>query len=68
MNASVGLQIKPLTEEEKKQRLTELREKMAEKRQKKAQEELKEHKANEELRRKAGKVSVSQYLHVFLVA
>lgn len=48
--------IKPLTEEEKKQRLEELREKMAEKRAKKAVEEAKEHKANEALRRKAGKV------------
>jgi ribosomal protein L29 len=48
--------IKPLTEEEKKQRLEELREKMAEKRAKKAVEEAKEHKANETLRRKAGKV------------
>jgi hypothetical protein len=50
------IQIKPLTEEEKKQRLEELRSKMAEKRSKKAIEEAKEHKANEALRRKAGKV------------
>ncbi|KAF8202435.1 ubiquitin-related domain-containing protein [Pholiota molesta] len=48
-------EIKPLTEEEKKQRLEELRSKMAEKRSKKAIEEAKEHKANEALRRKAGK-------------
>ncbi|KDR80793.1 hypothetical protein GALMADRAFT_1107099 [Galerina marginata CBS 339.88] len=48
-------EIKPLTEEEKKERLEELRQKMAEKRSKKAVEEAKEHKANEALRRKAGK-------------
>ncbi|PPQ79630.1 hypothetical protein CVT25_003215 [Psilocybe cyanescens] len=48
-------EIKPLTEEEKKQKLEELREKMTEKRSKKALEEAKEHKANEALRRKAGK-------------
>jgi len=48
-------EIKPLTEEEKKQKLEELRLKMAEKRSKKAVEEAKEHKANEALRRKAGK-------------
>lgn len=50
------IQIKPLTEEEKKQRLEELRAKMAEKRSQKDIEEAKEHKANEALRRKAGKV------------
>ncbi|KAI0272962.1 ubiquitin-related domain-containing protein [Russula aff. rugulosa BPL654] len=47
--------IKPLTEEEKAQKLTELREKMAEKRARKAAEEAKEAKANELIRRKAGK-------------
>lgn len=51
------VQIKPLTEEEKQQKLAELREKMAEKRAKKSIEEAKEAKANEALRRKAGKVS-----------
>ncbi|KAI0058877.1 hypothetical protein BV25DRAFT_1829626 [Artomyces pyxidatus] len=48
-------EIKPLTEEEKKQKLAELREKMAEKRSKKSVEDAKEAKANEALRRKAGK-------------
>lgn len=48
-------EIKPLTEEEKQQKLAELREKMAEKRAKKSIEEAKEAKANEALRRKAGK-------------
>ena len=48
--------IKPLTEEEKAQKLAELREKMAEKRARKAAEEAKEAKANELIRRKAGKV------------
>ncbi|KAM6497236.1 Ubiquitin-related domain containing protein [Amanita muscaria] len=48
-------EIKPLTEEEKKQKLEELRDKMAEKRAQKAAEEAKEHQANETLRRKAGK-------------
>ncbi|KAF9466174.1 ubiquitin-related domain-containing protein [Collybia nuda] len=48
-------EIKPLTEEEKKQKLEELREKMAEKRAKKAVEEAKEAKINENIRRKAGK-------------
>jgi len=47
--------IKPLTEEEKKQKLEELREKMSEKRTRKAAEEAKEAKANELIRRKAGK-------------
>ena len=50
------LQIKPLTEEEKQQKLLELRDKMNEKRAKKAEEEAKEAKANELIRRKAGKV------------
>lgn len=48
--------IKPLTEEEKQQKLAELRDKMAEKRANKAAEEAKEAKANELIRRKAGKV------------
>ncbi|TDL26623.1 hypothetical protein BD410DRAFT_783712 [Rickenella mellea] len=48
-------EIKPLTEEEKKQKLADLREKMAEKRSKKAVEELKENKANEAIKRKAGR-------------
>ncbi|KAF7985786.1 hypothetical protein HWV62_413 [Athelia sp. TMB] len=47
--------IKPLTEEEKAEKLKELREKMAAKRAKKAEEELKEQKVNENLRRKSGK-------------
>jgi len=50
-------QIKPLTEEEKKQKLAELREKMAAKRSVKAQQEAKEARANEAIRRKSGKVS-----------
>ncbi|KAF8492961.1 ubiquitin-related domain-containing protein [Russula emetica] len=48
-------EIKPLTEEEKSQKLVELREKMAEKRARKAAEEAKEAKANELIRRKAGR-------------
>ncbi|KAH9973387.1 hypothetical protein BJV74DRAFT_197510 [Russula compacta] len=48
-------EIKPLTEEEKKQKLADLREKMASKRATKAAEEAKEAKANELIRRKAGK-------------
>jgi len=48
-------EIKPLTDEEKKQKLAELRDKMAEKRANKAAEEAKEAKANELIRRKAGK-------------
>ena len=48
-------QIKPLTEEEKKARLDELRAKMAEKRATKGKQELEDNKANEALRRKAGK-------------
>lgn len=50
------MQIKPLTEEEKKQKLAELRQKMVEKRAKKSEVEVEERKANEALRRKAGKV------------
>ena len=57
------MQIKPLTEEEKKQKLAELREKMAAKKAAKAKEEAKETLANEAIRRKAGKVRLhSPYL------
>lgn len=49
-------QLKPLTEEEKKQKLEELKARMAEKRVKKAVEESKEALANEQIRRKSGKV------------
>ena len=45
-----------MTEEEKKQKLAELREKMAAKKAVKAKEEAKETIANEAIRRKAGKV------------
>ncbi|GJE99251.1 hypothetical protein PsYK624_155010 [Phanerochaete sordida] len=48
-------EVKPLTEEEKKQKLAELREKMAAKRAVKAKQEAEEHKANEAIRRKSGK-------------
>jgi len=48
-------EVKPLTEEEKKQKLEELREKLAAKRATKSVEEAKENKANEAIRRKAGK-------------
>jgi len=48
-------EIKPLTEEEKAQKLIELRAKMTEKKARKAEEELKEQKANENIRRKSGK-------------
>ncbi|KAF5361968.1 hypothetical protein D9756_002192 [Leucocoprinus leucothites] len=48
-------EVKPLTEEEKKQKLEELKAKMAAKRAQKAVEEAKEAKANEAIRRKAGK-------------
>ncbi|CDZ96768.1 Predicted ubiquitin regulatory protein [Phaffia rhodozyma] len=51
-------EIKPLTEEEKKARLEELREKMAAKRAVKAKQEAIDNKANEALRRKAGKESL----------
>ncbi|KAG5653611.1 hypothetical protein H0H81_011983 [Sphagnurus paluster] len=54
-NNAVEAKIKPLTEEEKKQKLAELREKMAQKRALKAIEDAKEQKATEALRRKAGK-------------
>jgi ribosomal protein L29 len=49
-------QIKPLTEEEKKATLAELRQKLAEKRAKQSVEEIQVNKANEALRRKAGQV------------
>lgn len=49
-------EIKPLTEEEKKQKLAELREKMAAKRAMKSVEEANETKTNEAIRRKQGKV------------
>ena len=58
-------QIKPLTEEEKKQKLADLREKMAVKRAAKAKEDAKETLANEHIRRKAGKVRDS---HSFLLS
>ncbi|KDQ26498.1 hypothetical protein PLEOSDRAFT_1077434 [Pleurotus ostreatus PC15] len=48
-------EVKPLTEEERVQKLAELREKLAQKRALKAVEEAKEAKANEALRRKSGK-------------
>ncbi|KAJ8489230.1 hypothetical protein ONZ45_g13664 [Pleurotus djamor] len=48
-------EVKPLTEEEKKQKLAELREKMAAKRATKAVEDEKEARANEAIRRKSGK-------------
>ncbi|EMD38961.1 hypothetical protein CERSUDRAFT_112675 [Gelatoporia subvermispora B] len=48
-------EVKPLTEEEKRQKLAELREKMAAKRSVKAKEEARENLANEAIRRKAGK-------------
>ncbi|KAF8159397.1 ubiquitin-related domain-containing protein [Crassisporium funariophilum] len=48
-------EIKPLTEEEKKEKLEELRQKMASKRALKAIEDAKESKITEALRRKAGK-------------
>ncbi|RXK35574.1 DNA-binding protein [Tremella mesenterica] len=47
-------EIKPLTEEEKKAKLTELREKLAIKRAAQEKEDQKSNKANEALRRKAG--------------
>jgi hypothetical protein len=50
-------QIKPLTEEERRQKLAELREKIAAKRGVKAQQDAKEARANEAIRRKSGKVS-----------
>ncbi|KAG9027639.1 hypothetical protein FS837_004197, partial [Tulasnella sp. UAMH 9824] len=47
-------EIKPLTEEEKKQRLAELRQRAVEKKAVKAVQEAEEAKANEKIRRKAG--------------
>ncbi len=55
-------QIKPLTEEEKRQKLEELKEKMAAKRALKTEQDAKEAKANEAIRRKAGKVGSSHYI------
>ncbi|KZO92852.1 hypothetical protein CALVIDRAFT_540517 [Calocera viscosa TUFC12733] len=48
-------EIKPLTEEERKERLEELRQRMAGKRAVKAKEEADENKKNEAIRRRAGK-------------
>jgi hypothetical protein len=53
--------VKPLTEGEKEQKLIELRAKMAEKRARKAEEEAKEQQANENIRRKSGKVCHVSY-------
>ena len=50
------MQIKPLTEEEKKERLAELKARMSEKRAKQAAEEAKQAQANEQIRRKSAKV------------
>jgi hypothetical protein len=63
LDADEVFKIKPLTEEEKKQKLAELREKMGEKRAKKAAEEAKEARANELIRRKAGKVRAGNLTH-----
>ncbi|KAJ9097490.1 hypothetical protein QFC19_006762 [Naganishia cerealis] len=49
----------PLTEEQKKQKLEELRVKLAEKRAKQAELSLEENKANEKLRRRAGQDSAA---------
>jgi ribosomal protein L29 len=54
-------QIKPLTEEEKKQKLEDLRKKMAEKRAQKSVKDAEEAKANEAIRRKSGKVGSSLF-------
>ncbi|KAG2093147.1 uncharacterized protein F5147DRAFT_821504 [Suillus discolor] len=48
-------EIKPLTEEEKRQKLADLREKIAAKRSVKSQQEAEEARANEAIRRKSGK-------------
>ncbi|EJD52257.1 hypothetical protein AURDEDRAFT_83288, partial [Auricularia subglabra TFB-10046 SS5] len=48
-------EVKPLTEEEKKQKLEDLRAKLAAKRAAKSTVEAQENKANEQIRRKAGK-------------
>ena len=58
------MQIKTLTEEEKKQKLEDLREKMAVKRAVKAKEEAKEARANEAIRRKGGQVHVPTTLAI----
>jgi hypothetical protein len=50
-----------LTEEEKKQKLIELRDKMAAKRAVKAKQEAEEAKANELIRRKGGQVCLANY-------
>jgi len=52
----LGVQIKPLTEEEKEAKLAELRAKMAAKRAVKTEQEIKEAKESERIRRKQGKV------------
>jgi hypothetical protein len=57
-NVSYNLQVKPLTEEEREQKLAELRAKLAEKRSRKAEEAAKEQMANETIRRKSGKVGL----------
>jgi hypothetical protein len=49
-----------LTEEEKKAKLAELRQKLAEKRAKQSKEDAVANKANEALRRKAGQVRSAQ--------
>ena len=51
--------IKPLTEEEKAQRLTELKAKMEEKRKKQAEDSKIEDKQNEFIRQQRGKVGVT---------
>jgi predicted deacetylase len=61
------IKIKPLTEEEKSQKLAELRDKMGEKRALKAAEEAKEAKANELIRRKAGKVRLKLALALSII-
>lgn len=53
-----------MTEEEKKQRLADLKERMAAKRAAKAKVEAKEQQANEAIRRRAGRVS--NHVHSFL--
>lgn len=53
---SEHIKVKPLTEEEKKQKLAELREKMNQKRAAKAIADTAENKENEKIRRRAGKV------------
>ena len=53
-----------MTEEEKAQRLQELREKMAAKRAVKAKEQEKEDRANDAIRRKAGKVRLPGVVNI----